>query len=51
MKYHALFVILKKRQNLNCRLLQLVDGALRVNFGISPKSDSVCHDWVNSKGD
>ena len=32
MKYHALFVIfLKKRQNFNCRLLQIICGALWVN--------------------
>ena len=30
MKYHALFVILKKRQNLNCRLQQSIGGALWV---------------------
>ena len=30
MKYHALFVILKKRQNLNCRLQQIKGGAIWV---------------------
>ena len=34
MKYHALFVIFEKKQqqNLNCRLLQIIGGALRVKF-------------------
>ena len=31
MKYHALFVILEKALNLNCHLLQIIGGALRVN--------------------
>ena len=32
MKYHALFVIFKKSGNiLNCRLLQIIGGAFRVN--------------------
>ena len=31
MKYNASFVIWKKRQYLNCRLLQIIGGALRVN--------------------
>ena len=32
MKYHALFVILEKNNKLwQCRLLQIIDGALRVN--------------------
>ena len=30
MIYHALFVILKKQQNLKLRLLQIIGGALRV---------------------
>ena len=33
MKYHALFVIFEKsRKILNCRLLQIIGGALRVNW-------------------
>ena len=32
MKYHALFVIFEKGANLNCRLLQIIGGALRVNL-------------------
>ena len=31
MKYNALFIILKKWQNLNCSLLQNIGGTLRVN--------------------
>ena len=35
MKYHALFVIFKKSSKiLNCRLLQLIGGALWVNLKI-----------------
>ena len=30
MTYHALYVIYEKRQNLNCRLLQILGGTLRV---------------------
>ena len=30
MKYHALYVIFEKAEK-NCRLLQNIDGALRVN--------------------
>ena len=29
-KYHALFVIMKKRKVWNCRLLQIIGGALMV---------------------
>ena len=33
MKYQALFVIFgRKRQNFNCRLLQIIGGALAVNI-------------------
>ena len=33
MKYHAVFVINeKKKKNCNCRLLQIIGGALRVNI-------------------
>ena len=32
MEHHALFVILKNCKILNCRLLQIIDGALRVNI-------------------
>ena len=32
LKYHALLLFLKKRQNLNCRLLQIIGGTLWVNF-------------------
>ena len=37
MKYHALFVIFEKKRDriLNCRLLQIIGGALRVRFGLS----------------
>ena len=31
MKYHALYVILNKQQISNCRLLQIIGGALRIN--------------------
>ena len=35
MKYHALFVILEKNSKiLNCRLLQIIGGALRVQKDI-----------------
>ena len=34
MKCHALFVIFEKNSKIwNCRLLQIIDGALRVNSG------------------
>ena len=32
MKYHTLFVIFVKADFFNCRLLQNIDGALRVNL-------------------
>ena len=35
MKYHTLFVIFEKSGKIwNCRLMQIIGGALRVNFGI-----------------
>ena len=35
MKYHALFVIFEKSGKiLNCRLLQIIGGALRAKFGL-----------------
>ena len=33
MKYHALFVIFLKRDKIcNCRLLQIIEGALRIKM-------------------
>ena len=31
-KYHTLFVIFEKAENFNCRLLQIIGGALWVNI-------------------
>ena len=46
MKYHALFVTLKKQQNLKLRLLQITGGLLRVNpvakFHYNINMDSQC---------
>ena len=40
MKYLALFVIFEKTaKNLNCRLLQIIDGALRVKALIKNAAD------------
>ena len=37
MKYHALLVIFVSGKLLNCRLLQILGGALRVKADIVPK--------------
>ena len=44
MKYHALFVIFDKlQQNLNCCLLQIIGGALRVKFSSNKMTlDQIC---------
>ena len=41
MKYHALLVIFEKQQNWNCRLLQIISGALWVKKNIFFLSNKV----------
>ena len=47
MKYHALFVIFEKVANFDCRLLQIIGGALRVILFLLysewSKFSSFCH--------
>ena len=43
MKYHALFVIFEKSGKIcNCRLLQIIGGALRVNLEIQTFDAFIC---------
>ena len=44
MKYHVLFVIFEKAEKIcNCRLLQIIGGALRVNLPDSEDNHSLLH--------
>ena len=51
MKYHALFIIFEKTAKfLNCRLLQIIGGALRVNIIIAlVRWMTICYEWERSE--
>ena len=42
MKYHALLLFLKKRQIFNCRLLQIIGDAFRVNTWLTELFMGAC---------